>query len=258
MSDFLGRVIEGTRERVAAGRRARSESDLRAAIAPMPKAKSLLAALSAPGRRFIAEVKRASPSRGALAPDLDAAGQAATYEKGGAAAISVLTEPEHFKGELADLLAVRGAVGVPVLRKDFLVDPWQAWESRAAGADAALLIVAALPGKQLGEMAAALAEAGLEALVEVHDERELERALSSGAPIVGVNARNLRTLKVDLAVTEALGPKIPRGVVGVAESGVKTRDDVVRLEAAGYRAFLVGEALVTAADPCATLRSWSS
>jgi indole-3-glycerol phosphate synthase len=256
VNDFLAKVTAASVERANAGKRARPESELRAVCATLPPARSLLAALSAPGRRFLAEVKRASPSRGDIGAIVDPAALAAQYEAGGAAAISVLTEPAHFKGSLDDLRAVRANVSLPVLRKDFLVDPWQAWEARASGADAALLIAAALPGERLREMAAALAGAGLEALLEVHDEAELEIALASGAPVVGVNARSLRTLEVDLAVAERLGARIPRGVLGVAESGIKTKADVDRLANAGFRAFLVGEALVASGNPSRTLQEW--
>jgi len=258
VSDFLAKVVAESRERAAAGKRERPEAELRALVAAMPPVTSLLAALSFPGRRFIAEVKRASPSKGDIGPIADPAALAASYEAGGAAAISVLTEPAHFKGSLADLRVVRLKIRAPILRKDFLVDPWQAWEARVAGADAALLIVAALPGERLREMASALAEAGLEALVEVHDDAELEASLECGAPIIGVNSRNLKTLAVDLAVAERLGARIPRGVTGVAESGIKTTSDVERLAAAGFRAFLVGEALVASGDPARTLREWTA
>lgn len=256
MSDFLAEIVAAARERVAAGRAARPESELRRVAAALPAAAGLRAALAAPGRRFIAEVKRASPSHGDLGAIPDPAALAAEYERGGAAAVSVLTEPARFKGSLADLGAVRRRVRLPVLRKDFLIDPWQAWESRAAGADAALLITAALPGELLREMAAALAEAGLEALVEVHDEPELERALETGMPAIGVNARDLRTLSVDLSVCERLVARIPRGVIAVAESGIRTRADVERLERAGFRAFLAGEALVVSGAPARTLEEW--
>lgn len=254
--DFLATVIAATRTRVATAQRQQPEKDLRAIAERMPAVRSLRAALSAPGRRFIAEIKRASPSRGPICADLDAAILARAYEAGGAAAISVLTEPDHFKGSLADLRAARAVASIPILRKDFLVDPWQAWEARAAGADAALLIVAALPGDALRTMAAALAEAGLEALVEVHDETELARALDAGAPVIGVNARNLRTLEVDLGAVERLGARIPHGVVGVAESGVKGPEELARLSAAGFRAFLVGETLVRAKDPARLIAEW--
>lgn len=257
MTDFLETICAASRERAAAGKRAQSEEALRHLTGSQPVAKSLFAALTAPGRRFIAEVKRASPSRGDIGAIPDPAALAVEYEAGGAAAISVLTEPTHFKGSLDDLRAVRASVKVPILRKDFLVDPWQAFESRAAGADAALLIVAALEGSHLREMASAFADAGLEALLEVHDEAELERALESGAPVIGVNSRNLRTLEVDLAVAERLGAKLPRGLIGVAESGIRTKGDVERLSKAGFRAFLVGEALVASGDAAKKLREWS-
>lgn len=257
MSDFLAKVTAASLERVAAGKRERPESELRRVAGGLPKVKSLLAALSAPGRRFIAEVKRASPSRGDIGGIPDPAALAASYAAGGAAAISVLTEPAHFKGSIADLMRVRVKTDLPVLRKDFLVDPWQVWEARAAGADAALLIVAALPGERLREMAAVIAEAGLEALIEVHDEAELDTVLATGAPLVGVNARNLKTLAVDLAVAVRLCGRIPRGVTGVAESGIKTKADVDLLAAAGFRAFLIGEALVASGDAARTLKEWA-
>lgn len=255
--DFLATVSAASRARAEAARRERPESGLRAQAARMRPANSLREALAAPGRRFVAEVKRASPSKGPIAVHLDAAKQAAAYVAGGAAAISVLTEPDHFAGSLADLRAVRAVAGeVPVLRKDFLVEPYQAWEARVNGADAALLIAAALPGDALRTMASALAEAGLEALVEVHDEDDLARALDAGAPVIGVNARDLRTLAVDLETPVRLARSIPAGVIAVAESGVKGISDVLRLESAGYRAFLVGEALARADDPRATLVRW--
>ena len=255
--DFLATVLGASRARAASSRRERPEAALRAEAARMRPANSLREALAAPGRRFVAEVKRASPSKGPIAVHLDAAKQTAAYVEGGAAAISVLTEPDHFAGSLADLRAVRAAAaGLPVLRKDFLVDPYQAWESRVHGADAALLIAAALPGDALREMASALAEAGLEALVEVHDEAELARALEAGAPVIGVNARDLRTLVVDQATCLRLVGEIPFGVVAVAESGIRELADVERLERAGYRAFLVGEALARSEDPRGTLVRW--
>lgn len=255
--DFLRDVCELSAERARAGKRERSEEDLRAHVKRLPPVTSLRAALAQPGRRFIAEVKRVSPSKGPIRSDLDARGLARAYEDGGAAAVSVLTEPKWFAGSLEDLRAVRGAVSLPVLRKDFLVDPWQAWEARVNGADAGLLIVAALPGARLREMASALAEAGLEALVEVHTEEELDVALEAGFPVIGVNSRDLRTLAVDLEGVVRLVQRIPRGVVAVAESGVTGKTDIERLESAGYRAFLVGETLVRADLPRDLLLSWA-
>ncbi len=247
---FLGRAVAESRARADR----LDPAELRAAVRDAAPATSLRAALSVPGRRIVAEIKRASPSRGTIRADLRADALAGAYAAGGAAAISVLTEPNHFRGSLDDLRGAARAVALPVLRKDFLVDPRQPFEARAAGADAVLLIAAALPGDDLRRMAEAAAEAGVETLVEVHDEPELERALATGAPIVGVNARDLCTLAVDLAVVERLAGSMPRGVIGVAESGIQGVDEIVRLERAGYRAFLVGESLVRAEDPAAALR----
>ncbi|MGC4000982.1 MAG: indole-3-glycerol phosphate synthase TrpC [Anaeromyxobacter sp.] len=199
--------------------------------------------------RVIAEVKRASPSAGAIDAGLDAVAQARRYAAAGAAAISVLTDGPGFGGSLADLVAVRAAVDVPLLRKDFVVDRYQLLEARAAGADAALLIVAALPLDRLRALHADCRELGLAALVEVHDAREAELALEAGATIVGVNNRDLRTFTVDLAASERILPGLPAHVRGVAESGVKTAADALRLRRAGAANLLVGEALVRAADP---------
>jgi indole-3-glycerol phosphate synthase len=204
--------------------------------------------------RIVAEVKRASPSAGAIDAALDAPAQAARYEAAGAAAISVLTDGPGFGGSLEDLAAVRERVRRPLLRKDFVVDAYQLLEARAAGADAALLIVAALPGDRLRRLLDACGPLGLAALVEVHDERELEGALAAGARLVGVNNRDLRTFQVDLAVSERLLPMLPGGVKGVAESGVRTAADVQRLRGRGASNFLVGEALVRASDPGALIR----
>ncbi len=206
-------------------------------------------ALAAPGLAVIAEVKRRSPSRGDLAPALDPVGRVQAYAAGGAAAVSVLTNAEFFGGSLADLEAVRGEVGLPVLRKDFILDSRQIWESRAAGADAVLLIVAALSDESLAELLTVGAEAGLEALVEVHDESEAERALTAGALMVGVNNRDLATFEVDLAVAERLAPMVVGRAVTVAESGIGRADHAVKMAVAGYDAILVGEALVRAEDP---------
>ena len=208
------------------------------------------------GGRFnvIAECKRRSPSRGVLAPDYNPVAIAQAYEQGGAAAISVLTEPTFFDGELAHLSAVRAAVGLPIIRKDFIVDEYQLFEARAAGADAILLIVAALDQGELSRLQARAWALGLAALVEVHDEDELARAVDSGARLIGVNNRNLRTLAVDVDASYRLAPGIPSTVVAVSESGIKTRDELERLAAAGYRAFLIGERFMTDADPAGAIR----
>jgi indole-3-glycerol phosphate synthase len=203
--------------------------------------------------RVIAECKRRSPSRGVLRRDYDPASIASGYERAGAAAISVLTEPTFFDGSLDHLAAVRRAVNVPVLRKDFIVSEYQILEAKAVGADAVLLIVGALAQDDLVRLSAAARASGLDALVEVHDASELDRATSANAEIIGVNSRNLRTLEVTLDVTHTLAPKIPRGIVKVAESGLRTREDIAALTADGYNAFLVGERLMTAPDPGAAL-----
>jgi indole-3-glycerol phosphate synthase len=199
-------------------------------------------------------VKRASPSAGAISAGLDAVAQARRYQAAGAAAISVLTDGPGFGGSLQDLVEVRAAVDLPVLRKDFTVDAWQLLEARAAGADAALLIVAALPGDALRRLHDRCAELGLQALVEVHTAAEVERALACGARLVGVNNRDLHTFQVDLATSERLVPAPPAGGRGGAESGGPPPADARRLRAAGAPNLLVGEALVRAADPGALLR----
>ncbi len=214
-------------------------------------------ALSGPGLGVIAEVKRRSPSRGVIDPDLRPDLLAKAYETGGAAAISVLTEPRFFDGSLEDLKMVKNGVGVPVLRKDFIVDEAQVWQARAAGADSTLLIVAILDDAQLVGLLAAARSVELEPLVEVHDEAEAERALVSGAHIIGVNNRDLATFDVDLATAERIAPLLT-GVVKVAESGIWTAEDAGRMHDAGYDAVLVGESLVRSGDPTATIRSWTA
>jgi indole-3-glycerol phosphate synthase len=257
---FLAEILARKRDEVAAARRAVPEADLRARLreraAPLP----FEAGLSPRGgpARVIAEVKRASPSAGAIRAGLDAGAQARAYAAAGAAAISVLTDGPGFGGSLADLAAVRETVPVPLLRKDFVVDAYQLLEARAHGADAALLIVAALDPDALRRLLAGCRELGLAALVEVHDEGEVDAALAAGATLVGVNNRNLKTFVVDLAVSERLLPRLPAGVRGVAESGVRTADDARRLRRAGAANLLVGEALVRAADPGALLREMSA
>ena len=196
----------------------------------------------------IAEVKRKSPSAGWIRQDLNAAGQASVYVHGGASAVSVLTDEEYFGGSREDLEGARGAVEVPVLRKDFLIDPVQVYEARAMGADAVLLIVRILDGDQLGDLLALAEELGMAALVEVHDADELDRALGAGAGVIGINNRDLTTFETDLAVAEKLAPGVPAGTVVVGESGIHEPEDVDRLGAAGVDAVLVGESLVRASD----------
>lgn len=202
----------------------------------------------------IAECKRRSPAKGVLRQSYDPAAIASVYETAGAAAVSVLTETAFFDGSLTHLAAVRSAVSIPILRKDFIVDEYQLWEARAFGADAALLIVAALEQSVLETLMRVAADLGLATLVEVHDADELKRATDAGAPIVGVNCRNLRTLAVDTGTFDRLAPSIPKGVVAVAESGIRSSADVAHLRAMGYRGFLIGESLMTSVDPGARLR----
>jgi indole-3-glycerol phosphate synthase len=218
-----------------------------ATLDPMP-------VLRGPGVSVIAEVKRRSPSKGALADIPDPAALAAAYEAGGAAVVSVLTEARRFGGSLDDLRTVRGAVGLPVLRKDFVVTPYQLVEARAAGADLVLLIVAALDQPILESLHAQALGLGLTPLVEVHDESEADRAVAAGARLIGVNARNLHTLEVDDTTFERIAPVIPDNCVRVAESGISGPDDVARLAQAGAEAVLVGEALVRDGDPATAVR----
>jgi indole-3-glycerol phosphate synthase len=204
----------------------------------------------------VAEIKRRSPSKGDLAPDLDPAATARAYESGGAACLSVLTDQVYFGGAVADLQSARGAVGIPVLRKDFTIDEVQVFETRAIGADAILLIVAALPDDaHLADLHALATELGLGVLVETHDDAELERALTAGARVVGVNARDLGSFAEDLGVGERLAARIPADVVAVAESAIRSPADAARMGAAGFEAVLVGEMLVRADDPEATVRA---
>lgn len=213
------------------------------------------ASVASPGVRIIAECKRRSPSRGVLRAEYDPVAIARGYETAGAAAISVLTEPTFFDGSLDHLRSVRQSVSTPLLRKDFIVTDYQVVEAVASGADAVLLIVAALDDAALARLLALATDLGLASLVEVHDAAELGRALAAGAAIVGVNSRNLRTLEVNQATLDDLGPKIPSGVVAVAESGLRTPDDLRRLAAIRYDAFLIGERFMTVPDPGEGLRA---
>lgn len=221
-----------------------------------PRGHAFVEALRAsPAPRVIAECKRRSPSKGILRAAYDPAAIASAYASAGAAAISVLTEPTFFDGSLDHLRAVRAAVDLPLLRKDFIVTEFQVHEAAASGADAVLLIVGGLGDSDLRALLAVAARVALAALVEVHDQGELERALAAGAGVIGVNSRNLRTLSVDPEVLERLRPQIPDGVTTVAESGIRTPDDLRRLSAIGYDACLVGERLVSEPDPGAALRA---
>jgi indole-3-glycerol phosphate synthase len=252
LATYLDELLATARERVAVARAAEPLAALRARAEATPPPPSFRAALTGDGVAVIAEVKRASPSKGPIAPDLDAAAQAAAYRDGGAAAVSVLTEPSRFAGSLDDLAAV-AALRVPALRKDFLVDASQVWEARAAGAAAVLLIVAALDDATLSSLLATVEAAGLDALVEVHDEAELVRAAAAGARIIGVNARDLRTFAIDQDAFARLRPAFPAGALAVAESGIATPEGVHAAATAGADAVLVGEHLVRASDPRAAV-----
>lgn len=253
----LDEIISHKRSELEQRRARRSVGDLQAACQRLPPAHDFAAALrpSPPHRvSLIAEVKRASPSQGILKADLDPVAQCRAYTRAGAAVISVLTDEKYFRGSLDDLVAVRSAVAVPILRKEFILEQYQLWESRACGADAVLLIVAALDRQTLGDLLQAAKGIGLGTLVEAHTAEELERALEVGAPVVGVNNRNLQTLQTSLDSSLHLLPRIPPGTVAVSESGISTAADVERVVRAGAHAILVGEGLLRANDVDAKVR----
>lgn len=250
---LLDEIMAWKREEVEKVMRERPLATLRALAATVPAAWDFTAALRQPGVSLIAEVKRASPSRGLLSHHFDPVDLARTYVRNGARAISVVTDARFFQGKLEFVTQVKETlvemgVQVPVLRKDFIFEPYQVWESRVAGADAVLLIVAILSDKALRELLQLTWRLGMEALVEVHNEQELARALTTGAKVIGINNRNLRTFEVDLGVTERLRPLIPPDILVVSESGIHTARDVQRLAALKVDAILVGESLVRA-DP---------
>jgi indole-3-glycerol phosphate synthase len=255
--DLLRTILAAT-ERITAVRRAReplAALERRAGHAS-PDGAGFERELGLAGRvNVIAECKRRSPSRGVLAATYDPAALARLYAQGGAAAISVLTEPTFFDGSLDHLDAVRRVVRLPLLRKDFVIDEYQLFEARAAGADAVLLIVAALEQPDLVRFQARAWDLGLAVLVEVHDDGELARAIDSGARVIGVNNRNLRTLAVDVDASYHLAAKMPQGIVAVSESGLQSRADLERLVAAGYRAFLIGERFMTDPDPAEAIQA---
>ena len=245
----LDEIVDGVRVDLAEREAAVPLSEVKEAARRAPDSLDPMPRFRAPGISVIAEVKRSSPSKGALAEISDPAALAADYEGGGAATISVLTEQRRFGGSLDDLRAVRAAVSIPVLRKDFIVTSYQLWEARAAGADLALLIVAALDQVALECLIERAQSIGLTPLVEVHDEEEVERALEAGATLIGVNARNLKTLEVDRDTFARLAPRIPDDVVRIAESGVRGPHDVFEYAKQGADVVLVGETLVKGEDP---------
>jgi indole-3-glycerol phosphate synthase len=245
----LDEILEGVRADLAARQRSVPLERLKEVARGTASPRDALAALGGEDVAVIAEVKRASPSKGALAAIADPATLAMDYEAGGARVISVLTEPRRFGGSLEDLAAVREAVNVPLLRKDFVISSYQLWEARSRGADMVLLIVAALEQNALVSLVERAVSIGMVPLVEVHTEQELDRALDSGARVIGINARNLATLKVDRGVFSRLAPRVPDGIIKVAESGVRGPHDLLAYAAAGADAVLVGESLVTGKDP---------
>lgn len=250
---FLDDIVASTHRRIDEAKEKVTEDALEQRLASRSEPRNFAAALQADDVTVIAEIKRATPAKGPLNLDLDAGRTAAAYAEGGAAAISVLTEPDLFKGSLEDLEHAAGA-GLPVLRKDFILDPYQLLEARAAGADAVLLIVRILDHPSLVSLLRLTRSFGMEALVEVNTEEELERALDIQANVIGVNHRDLDSFEVDPDLTKKLAPKVPPGVVLVALSGVSERREVEDLGTAGVRSVLVGESLVTAADPVLKLR----
>lgn len=252
----LAEIVATKRDEVAG--LVRRSADLARAAAAAPPPRDFLGALRGEGLGVIAEIKRRSPSKGDLAPGLDPVATARAYEAGGASCLSVLTDERYFGGSADDLVVARAATSVPVLRKDFTIDPVQVDEARAMGADAVLLIVAALDDAALCDLHAHAVDRGLTVLVEVHDESELDRALAVGPHLVGVNARDLTSFAEDLTTGERMAARIPPGVVAVAESAIRSVDDARRMAAAGFDAVLVGEALVRSDDPRALVQAFRS
>lgn len=251
---ILDEIIATTRKLLEDRKAERPLSQLDCVCMNQQPPRDAVAVLNKPGISLIAEIKRASPSKGPLAPDLDAVSLAQIYEKSGASAISVLTETEYFKGSTNDLEAIRGVVDVPILRKDFIIDPYQVWEARAIGADLVLLIAAALPMGELARLNQAIEDLAMTALIEVHDRKELEQVLELNPKIIGINNRNLADFSVSLQTTIALHSLIPKDMIVVSESGIHTREDVKRLEDVGVNAILVGEALVKSTDPAVKIQ----
>lgn len=249
---YLDRILEATSERVAVEKRERPASALEKEVAGADAPRDFTAALSGPGISLIAEFKRASPSAGPIAGGSSIARMAKAYARGGASAMSVLTDRLFFSGSLEDLAMAKGSAELPVLRKDFIFDEWQVLEARAAGADAVLLIAAAVPDRGLMQaLASRIQELGMAALIEVHSEEELEKVIDLGTPLVGINQRDLTTFEVDRGLAVRLRKLIPKGTLVVAESGISSREDVERLEQAEVDAMLVGEHLMRSGDPAA-------
>ncbi|HVO15389.1 MAG TPA: indole-3-glycerol phosphate synthase TrpC [Alphaproteobacteria bacterium] len=259
MSDVLERICADTRAAVARAKSARPlaqvEREAAAAAPPRGFADRLAAAVAAGRYGLIAEIKKASPSQGLIRPDFDPAALARAYRDGGAICLSVLTDAPYFQGDPAHLKAARAAVDLPVLRKDFMLDPWQIAEARAMGADCVLIIMAALDDASARDLAKRAAGYGMDVLVEVHDAAELDRALALPSRLIGVNNRNLKTLKTDLSITEALAKSVPRDRLLVAESGLETPADLARMARVGAHCFLVGTSLMSQRDVAAATRA---
>ena len=253
---ILNTIVAQKKKEVAAAQARQPLEALKVAAARRQSYRSLKGALSAPGVHIIAEIKRASPSKGAIRPDLDAEIQARAYAAGGAAALSVLTDRKFFNGRNRDLRNARDAVNLPVLRKDFTVSAYQIYEAARMGADAILLIVRILSPEQLEHYLAICSELGLDALVETHSANEIDTAIAAGARIIGINNRDLKTFHTDLGVTIELAGRLPSHCIPVAESGIKTPSDIARLEKAGITNFLIGESLVRAEDPALLLKEF--
>ena len=256
-ADILERILARKREEIAERQHAHTLADLYAQVkeqsAPRGFTRALRSRIDAQRAAVIAEVKKASPSKGLIREDFDPASIAASYQAGGASCLSVLTDRDFFQGGENDLVAARAACTLPVLRKDFMIDPWQVVESRAIGADCILLIVAALEQAQMVELAATAADLAMDVLVEVHDGAELDRALELTPTLVGINNRDLRTFNTTLETTLALAPRVPDDTMLVTESGIHTVEDVTGMREAGINAFLVGEAFMRQEDPGAHL-----
>ncbi|NBC36127.1 indole-3-glycerol phosphate synthase TrpC [Novosphingobium sp. FSY-8] len=258
MTDKLTEICNTKREEVAQRKPLASiaELDARAATHTAPRGfEAALRAKAANGYALIAEIKKASPSKGLIRPDFDPPAHARAYQAGGAACLSVLTDAPYFQGHEDYLIAARAACDLPVLRKDFMVDPWQVAEARSIGADAILIIVAALSDAQMAEIEQAAIERGMDVLVEVHDEDEMARAANLRSRLIGVNNRDLKTFKTDIGTTERLSSLAPSGTLLVAESGINTHADLLRLSPCGARTFLVGESLMRQADVTAATRA---